>query len=169
MAQRVAARHLDVTAEICRGSTPRRTRSVCRSKRTAVVVQPRACAEPQIESFLPDLVGQRRSHGRHDLHIVLGHFRCILQRQSPFVTREVLILAMLATLSNRARASRPRIPTAEISTLESSKKAPYSAPARRRNFSPPVGRPAWKTCWNGACQWSAERRCLTYRRRRGHV
>ena len=52
-------------------------------QRTTIVVQPRRCAEPQIESFLPDLVGQRSTHGRHDLHIVLGHFRCFLGTSSP--------------------------------------------------------------------------------------
>jgi hypothetical protein len=39
---------------------------------------------------LPDLVGQRSAHGRHDLHIVLGHFHGILGVRIPGLSQASL-------------------------------------------------------------------------------
>ena len=83
LAQHLAARLLDMTSEV--RPNPLQEELVRRGdpQRTTIVVQPHCRAEPQIESFLPDLVGQTRAHGRHDLPIVLGHFRCVLGTTSP--------------------------------------------------------------------------------------
>ena len=74
VAQRFQAGTFDLAAEIRADPVAEEAVGHSHGQGALVQAEPRAGAEPQLESFLADLVGQRSTQGRHDFHIVPGHF-----------------------------------------------------------------------------------------------
>ena len=68
-----------------RGAEPIAEESVRRAdgERAVGELEPRAGAEPQLEAFFSDPVGERGTQSRHDVHIVRGHFLTVPGARHP--------------------------------------------------------------------------------------
>ena len=68
----------DVSAEVRANPVQEEAVRHADGERPAIELDSGARPEPQFESFLTDLVGERGAHRRHDVLIVRGHFLATL-------------------------------------------------------------------------------------------